>query len=178
MGYIEEGYIDKTGKVVIPLQFNHAHGFHEGLAVVSKIFGKNEKYGYINKAGKVVIPLQFDYANPFDKGLAQVLKGGKVGYINKTGKVVVPIIYDIVRQNNDIIEATRNGTTTLINPQNGSVLGTEDAYASACSHVYVGKRFGRRFFTYTVKGVNTKTGRVILDDGTVQNAYSCDDVPK
>ena len=54
------GFIDKTGKLVIPAQFDDAEPFSKGLAVV-KIKGK---YGFIDKAGKLVIPAKFDEVNP------------------------------------------------------------------------------------------------------------------
>jgi hypothetical protein len=51
------GYIDKAGKVVIPLQYDSAGTFSEGLACVRK----GDKIGYIDKAGKVVIPITLDW---------------------------------------------------------------------------------------------------------------------
>jgi WG repeat protein len=52
------GYIDKTGMVVIPLQFSSARGFREGLAAVRT--EKDGKWGFIDRTGTVVIPLQFE----------------------------------------------------------------------------------------------------------------------
>ncbi len=40
------GFIDKTGKLVIPCKWRQAFPFREGLAVVSD---ENDKYGYIDK---------------------------------------------------------------------------------------------------------------------------------
>ena len=61
------GYIDRTGKVIIPFKFDDAWQFSEGLASV-KI---GEKRGYINENGKIVIEPQFDWANSFFEGLAK-----------------------------------------------------------------------------------------------------------
>jgi len=52
----KHGYIDRTGKIVIPPQFDDAGPFSEGLADV-KI---GEKWGYVDGTGKVVISPQFD----------------------------------------------------------------------------------------------------------------------
>jgi hypothetical protein len=50
------GYIDKTGKIVIPLKFNDAaQEFKDGLAWV-KI---GDRLGYIDKTGKVLIPARY-----------------------------------------------------------------------------------------------------------------------
>jgi len=44
------GYIDKTGRVVIPLQFDSAGEFSDGVAEV-EVGGE---FGYINTSGKYV----------------------------------------------------------------------------------------------------------------------------
>ena len=54
------GFIDQTGKLVIPAQFVDAEPFSNGMSVVN-IKGK---YGFIDKTGKLVIPAKFDEVNP------------------------------------------------------------------------------------------------------------------
>ncbi|RLI97118.1 MAG: hypothetical protein DRO96_01495 [Candidatus Aenigmatarchaeota archaeon] len=44
------GFIDKKGKVVIPLEYDDAGSFSEGLAWVKK----NRKLGFVDKKGNVV----------------------------------------------------------------------------------------------------------------------------
>ena len=85
------GYINRSGKLVIPLHFDIAYNFHEGLAPVVEV---NYKYGYINKSGKLVIPPQYDAADNFREGLALVGVNAKYGYINTSGKLVIPLQYD------------------------------------------------------------------------------------
>jgi|GEM_PF-710785 len=102
------GYVDKTGKVVIPLKYLSEEipfarqlgyfpdiSFHDGMALLSE-YDENEgyKYGYADKSGKIVIPFEYSMARNFTEGLAAVKKDGKWGYIDKTGKVVIPFIYD------------------------------------------------------------------------------------
>ncbi|MDR0928041.1 MAG: WG repeat-containing protein [Ignavibacteria bacterium] len=84
------GYIDKTGKLVIPYQFRWAGDFREGLASVKKDSGG--KCGYIDRTGKLVIPYQYDRCSygDFENGLAKVMQGDKIGFIDKTGKLVYP----------------------------------------------------------------------------------------
>lgn len=62
------GYIDGTGKQVIPLQFDLANNFSEGLAAVEV---KN-KCGYINKIGAVIVKPQFSSCKDFSQGLAAI----------------------------------------------------------------------------------------------------------
>jgi len=51
------GFIDKTGKLVIPAEFLGANDFNEGMAAVSNQDGK---WGFINKTGALVIPYQYE----------------------------------------------------------------------------------------------------------------------
>jgi hypothetical protein len=85
------GYIDKTGQMVMPLQYDRANRFTEGLAAVM-ISGM---WGYIDKTGKTVIPLRYSHAERFSEGLAAVLVSGKWGFIDKTGQMVIPPQYDV-----------------------------------------------------------------------------------
>jgi hypothetical protein len=80
------GYIDKTGKVVIPGKWELAANFSEGLAAVKD---DNGKYGYIDKMGKLIIPCKWEDAGFFSKGLAPVMENLFISwYIDKTGKIV------------------------------------------------------------------------------------------
>lgn len=91
------GFIDKTGKVVIPLTFQFANQFSEGMASVGKLdeFGAI-KWGYIDLSGKLVIPYQYTYEpGPFHSGLALVrpteIADFKYAYIDKKGNVKIKI---------------------------------------------------------------------------------------
>ena len=84
------GYIDKTGKLVIPAVFNSAAPFSEGVAAVSKC---DESY-FIDKTGRTVVSGSFRYASSFSGGLAQVetmTDGGlRQGYVDRNGKTIWP----------------------------------------------------------------------------------------
>jgi hypothetical protein len=85
------GFIDKTGKVVIPPQFQVAFPFSEGLAQIRSNDGTSLKVGFIDKTGKEVIPLQFSDAADFSEGLALVrtYDDGKTVFVDKTGNIVI-----------------------------------------------------------------------------------------
>jgi len=91
------GFIDKTGKVVIPPVYRHALNFSEGLASVEEDSSqrkKNRKKGFIDHNNKWVIPPQFKLAKSFSEGLSAVYsERGQCSYIDKTGKVVIPAKY-------------------------------------------------------------------------------------
>ncbi len=81
------GYIDRTGKIIIPAKFERAYDFREGLAPVNI----GVKWGFIDPMGKIVIPARFDYVYNFSDGLAAVEVDQKWGFIDPTGKIVIPI---------------------------------------------------------------------------------------
>lgn len=79
------GFIDRTGKMVIPPTYDAAYDFSEGLAAVRVGNG----WGYINHDNKLVINIEHHVAEEFQGGLARVTwPGGKWGYIDQTGKRV------------------------------------------------------------------------------------------
>lgn len=86
------GYMDRFGKLQIPIQWDSASPFCEGLAAVQL----DGKWGYIDTAGDIVIPLQFGHAYSFSEGMAVVrdIETQKEGYINTSGDIVVPLEYD------------------------------------------------------------------------------------
>lgn len=79
------GFIGRSGKEVIPNQFDNAMDFSEGLAVVKK-YGK---WSFIDKTGNETIPEKFDeITKGFKNGLCYGRKGDQWGYINHQGVMV------------------------------------------------------------------------------------------
>ena len=99
-GAYQYGFVDQTGKLVIPLQYSEVKRFTEGLAPVSRTRDSGwDLWGYIDKTGKEVILCIYQLADNFSEGLATVEilsedDGYKYGYIDKTGKVVIHFEYD------------------------------------------------------------------------------------
>ena len=80
------GYIDITGKEVIPQEFVNAGRFSEGLASV----WKDKQFGFIDKTGAMVVVSPYG-ANTggFHNGLAKTNFGFMFGYIDEAGKMVI-----------------------------------------------------------------------------------------
>ena len=105
--YQKWGFIDESGKGVIPRIYSDVLSFSEGLAAVKKGGKKRGQWGFIDKEGNVVIPFKYNYrVGSFSKGYAQVAAsiavnraqgvrgiGIKYGLIDKRGNLIVPYNY-------------------------------------------------------------------------------------
>lgn len=83
------GYFDKSGKVIIPANYDQAEDFSEGLALVGTSDGKETMWGFIDVSGKYVIGPKF-HKKPesFHDGYSVATKSnGKDVYIDRLGKV-------------------------------------------------------------------------------------------
>ena len=77
------GFMDYTGKIVIPATFDAAFDFSEGLAAVRVGNG----WGYIDTAGKLLINVEHNFGDAFTHGIARVAwPNGNWGYINRMGE--------------------------------------------------------------------------------------------
>lgn len=94
------GFINLDGEAIIPIEFDNARSFSEGVVAVNK--GATEKnyrttggkWGFMDKEGKQIIDLKYENATIFKDGLAPVKLNGKYGFINKKGKVIIDFQYD------------------------------------------------------------------------------------
>ena len=78
------GYIDRSGAIVIPIQWMAAYDFSEGLAALRV---DKKHFQFINTAGTVVIKSKkYDSVGRFQNGICRVVKGGKVKWIDTKGK--------------------------------------------------------------------------------------------
>jgi WG containing repeat len=85
------GYIDRTGRLIIPYRFEFADHFSEGLAVVKE--PDSSHYGYADSSGSIVIEQAFTCADAFEGKIASVIVGDEFesyhyGYIDRKGQYV------------------------------------------------------------------------------------------
>lgn len=85
------GYIDTTGMIVIPCQFDLADQFSEGYAAVMS----GNKWGFIDYTGDTLVTYKYDEVRKFVNGYAAVRRGGLWGYIDTEGQELVPCIYNV-----------------------------------------------------------------------------------
>ena len=93
------GFINRSGKLVIPLQYAGAQNFSQGLAVVrvpNRQKGHIGRMGYIDRQGQMVIPARYYLADSFAEGLAavQIKENGRWGFIDKQGRQIIASRYD------------------------------------------------------------------------------------
>lgn len=78
------GYIDRSGAIVIPIQWMAAYDFSEGLAALRV---DKKHFQFIDTAGTVVIKSKkYDSVGRFRNGVCRVVKGGKMKWIDTKGK--------------------------------------------------------------------------------------------
>jgi len=85
------GAIDKSGKLVIPMEYEFVSYSSDGLLNVKK----DGKFGFIDKQNKIVIPIIYHQPSNFRNGLAPVTLSDSTdyGYINKENVFVIPAQY-------------------------------------------------------------------------------------
>lgn len=121
------GYIDVSGRLVIPVKYQDAGSFSAGLAPVC-LYGK---YGYVDKSGEMVVPFKYNYAFPFSEGLAAVELNGKVAYIGPDGKTVIPYMLDSGKPFKDgIAEVTVDGQTKYMDKVGNIFDEVSEAFSS------------------------------------------------
>ncbi len=155
------GYIDRSGRQVIPLKYNAAYKFSECLAQV-KI---GNETGFINLSGQMVIePKVYESVSSFHEGRAAVRIKEKWGYIDASGKMVIKPLFDAAnRFVNGLATVDINGKwgqidrtgKIVIQPQFDSPLNFDRGLAN----VSVGNKWGyinRQgkfvWFSYLAKG--------------------------
>lgn len=106
------GFVNKTGKLIIPCIFDKVTKFSDGLAMVTV----DNKKGYINTSGDIVISPKFYKADLFIDGFAPVLQDDQWGYINKKGQFVLkPQFDEAQRFYNGFASVKFNGKWGMIN---------------------------------------------------------------
>lgn len=88
------GFIDRTGKMVIPAQYLSLSGFHGGYAIAQ---ARNGMFGVIDMKGTWVIKPTFEELSSFQHEMARAKKNNKVGLIDLSGEWIVPPLFEAIR---------------------------------------------------------------------------------
>lgn len=84
------GYMDATGKRIIPPTFDAADDFSDGVAIVSK----NGYYGLIDTLGNFLIESEYRFLFDLGDGFFKVTDTiGNSGVVNAKGDIIIPLQY-------------------------------------------------------------------------------------
>lgn len=87
-GNFRYGYLDSQGNVIIPIQYETASDFKDGMAIV-KI--SDENFALINKNGDILKYFKYFFVGNYGDQLLTFQKGlnEKFGYINLQGEIII-----------------------------------------------------------------------------------------
>lgn len=83
------GTINRSGRVVIPIEYDEVSDPVEGTSTVER----NGRVGAVDRNGVLVVPMTFEDVGEFSQGLAYAARDGRYGYINPRGEAVIPFTY-------------------------------------------------------------------------------------
>jgi len=87
------GYVNKSGKIVIPLVWDDAYDFEYGSSLA--IVKQNNTFGLIDIIGNTVVPTQYQEIEALDySGYFTAKKDGNWGVLDSNGGVAIPFEYD------------------------------------------------------------------------------------
>lgn len=78
------GYINATGKVVVPMIYDQVGLYKGALSPVQK----GDKWGFVDREGKVVLDFEYDHVIPAVSPNFRVVKDNKEFFIDPTGKMI------------------------------------------------------------------------------------------
>jgi hypothetical protein len=84
------GFLDTSGQIVIPAQFQSVGIFYQGHATAKS----NGRWGIINKNGDWLLQPQYEMIGPYAGNRAAFRQNNRWGYIDGQGHVAIPPQYD------------------------------------------------------------------------------------
>lgn len=174
------GYINRSGDIVIPAQFDNAFPFQQGRAkvvahgrvgVINKdghfllqpayedvdidgsryLVKSGNKWGWLTQDGNILISLQFADAYPFQaSNLAPVKVGEKWGFITSIGKFIIAPQYDYAF-------AFVHGVAEVVKDDKTGFIAQDGSYVASPVYTAVASDYYFRYFTGTSSwsGVST-----------------------
>lgn len=86
------GFVDQTGKLIIPIEYDSLGNFNEGYALAVK----DSHYFIIDKNGKELLKNKsFKIKGTVSHDLIRVEKNNKYGFVNINGDIIIPIKYGL-----------------------------------------------------------------------------------
>ncbi|MDQ1266888.1 MAG: hypothetical protein QG635_2041, partial [Bacteroidota bacterium] len=146
------GFIDKSGKQIVPIIYKDAISFSEGKAYIMS----SDKRGYIDKDGNFLFYLDDGVVGyTFSEGYAYISnKEYKIGYIDSTGKQIIGFRFDEAGNfHGGLAFANSYNKYGYINVKGAFVIEPKFDYTSDFS-------YGRAFVGYMDKKYNITWGMI------------------
>ena len=122
------GYVDTTGKIVIPQRFTDSKGVLNGMVKLEyKGKGWKRKWGIMSMEGDTLLPFEYSDIWSWKEGYAKIstgeYEGERWGYLDSTLKIVIPPKYKEARQFEYGMAAVKKGRKYgFINAQDSTVI--------------------------------------------------------
>ncbi len=188
----KSGYIDTTGKVIIPLKYDECNMFEFETATV----WSEGLCGLIDTKGKILIPIKYSLIeNSWDDTKVAVsiynktTERPKYGLFTRTGKQVYPVSYNEIKDmeelavgkekpKTDITSTEREvipGLFTMevensLKQQGGDLYGHINIYSDGATFLYVKENDNKRAVNYIdamLQFKKFKTGAGFIEGGTI-----------
>lgn len=149
------GFVSKLGEEVIPVKYDRANAFSEGLTMV----GQKNTYYIIDENGEIITTLTFDLDEfgYFNNGKITVEKDKKVGVIDKYGKIIIPIEYNnIFELSDNSYRVEKDNKAGIINQNGKTIIPIEyDEIDDFSQNLTIVTKDGK-------KGIINKQGEIII----------------
>jgi len=111
-------FINKSGKLIAPLQFDGARNYSNHLAAVEK----DNQWGFINESGELIVPLKYDIVYDFTETITGVFGNKRWWIINTKAEVTkaldVSVFYGFKNGVAKLVKNDRWGTMNV----NGEII--------------------------------------------------------
>ncbi|MBK7929674.1 MAG: WG repeat-containing protein [Bryobacterales bacterium] len=150
------GFIDSSGEMVIPAEFEMARSFREGRAAVRRL----HRWGFIDREGKVAVRFVYDDVRDFRESLAAVRREGRWEYVNRAGETVIAGPYeDALAFGSGLAPVKVRGAWSYLDARGGTAIAgpflQATAFVQGLAHVQLAKTKwawidaqGRQVFSY------------------------------
>ena len=132
------GFLDKSGHVVIPFEYDETGVCGESVYALKE----NGKWCLIDNNGDAISSVEFDMVGQFSECLALAGISGKYGFINTSGEIVIPFEYDEVRDFSEggaeAVKIVDGARLYYVIGKTGEILIGPKEYATEWKGAYIG----------------------------------------
>jgi hypothetical protein len=130
---LKEGYINKKGNYILPLDRYHNISFYDSYGLYS--YKKNGKSGLFNSQ-RIILKPEFDYVDISDSSYILVKQKGKYGIVNSHGKFIVSPQYDsLLSWTKNKVFFYKKGRYGILNKENGKQI--EKIFTMKSFHIFI-----------------------------------------